>query len=225
MLNLPKKTFNNLIIYALSFIILILLAPQIYEQYLAEPLPPQIDERTLLSPSKQPISPFNLNLSNGTPLTQENFLDQWSLIFIGYTHCPDVCPFTLKIVGDMLKRTDKNDMLESPTVYFISVDPERDTLEHLASYTQFFHPDILGATGKVSQLDELSLQLGTLYEMEDNEESPEDYLVSHSAQLFLIAPNGHIYAQFFPPHDAATLANDYAKLRRYYEAFPNYTVD
>ncbi|MBT8120838.1 MAG: SCO family protein, partial [Gammaproteobacteria bacterium] len=100
---------------------------------------------TILSPPRKIIIP-ELYRDDGEKFTLDDLTGHWSLLFFGYTHCPDICPVTLGIVAQAKKAaTSINHMF--PDVVFVSVDPERDKVEMLADYVQYFDKDFIGVTG------------------------------------------------------------------------------
>jgi protein SCO1/2 len=100
---------------------------------------------------------------------------------------------------------------------FVSVDPERDTLEELKSYTGYFNPDFLGVTGSHAQLARLTRQLGILYVRGKQSKDGKYYLVDHSASVILVDPAGNYRALFSPPHDADAMTASFLKIHAYYE--------
>jgi len=84
------------------------------------------------------------------------------LIFFGYTSCPDICPTSLALISSSLKQLTPKELTQVQ-VFFISVDPARDTPEKLADYTHYFHPNILGITGTTTEIDRVTKQYGALY--------------------------------------------------------------
>lgn len=113
------------------------------------------------------------------------------LLYFGYTFCPDICPTTLSSVGQVLKKLNE-DELKQVTTLFIGVDVKRDTLEKLTEYTEFFHPSIIGATGKADELKKIANSFGVNYVIQKPEEGKEYYLVDHSTQLFILDREGKI---------------------------------
>ena len=119
------------------------------------------------------------------------------MFYIGYASCPDVCPTALAVAAQAIKRLPE---AEQPRVtgLFISVDPDRDTPEKLASYARFFHPGFRGATGSKAQIDQVVRQYGAYYQISKLENSAMDYAVDHSSRLYLIDPDGTLIAAL--PH-------------------------
>lgn len=112
------------------------------------------------------------------------------ILYFGYTWCPDVCPTSLGFLSAALDQLTPSE-LEQVQPLFISVDPERDTLEHLKSYGEFFHPSILGITGTHQQLAEVAASYGAAYR-HVKQASATDYVVDHSADLYLVDRQGRL---------------------------------
>jgi protein SCO1/2 len=175
--------------------------------------PPQPSSATLLIlPEPRTIADFALIDDQGQPFSLENLRGHWSLIFFGFTHCPDVCPstlFELKQVHETLTQL-RADAAIGHQVLFVSVDPERDTPEQLDQYVNYFHPDFIGVTGPREQLDPLTLQLGIAYRIEEHESGSAQYDVFHSASVMLIDPQGRLHGVFPAPHNADRMASELA---------------
>ena len=181
------------------------------------PEPPQLKQGTLL-PFAKAVSDFQLSDHKEQPFTLENLKGTWSFAFFGYTHCPDVCPTSLAMLAQVMKKLEKNDTLNTlPQVVFVSVDPERDTPELLEKYLPYFHPDFIGLTGDPQQILVLTRQLGILYGKAPGDNA-DDYLVDHSAAIILFDPDGNFRALFGVPHDPGLIAQEFVAIKNYYEA-------
>jgi len=124
------------------------------------------------------------------------------LIYFGYTFCPDICPTNLMLMAQALNALDKDELARVQGV-FISVDPERDTLDRLATYTKYFHPSIIGVTGKPEHIAKIAKQYGAVYRKVEDE-SRGGYLIDHSANTYVIAPDGSLHTilpHATPPED------------------------
>ena len=169
-----------------------------------------------LLPEPRVIADFALTDQDGHAFTLASLQGRWTLIFFGFTHCPDVCPTTLYDLSgvhkQLLGRLGANS--GDHQVVFISVDPERDTPERLKSYVSYFHPDFIGVSGSDAQLRPLALQLGAAYHVEDHEPGTEQYAVDHSASILLTDPSGRLYGVFPAPHDVGKLTADMAAVLR-----------
>jgi protein SCO1 len=158
---------------------------------------------TLLSQPRA-VAPFTLTDQDGQPFTQAQLAGHWTLLFAGFTHCPDVCPTTLALMAQLRQRLPQGTPLE---LVFLSVDPERDTPAQLKAYTAHFGAGIRGVTAPTAQLDALCASLGLAY-LKVPGATPADYTVDHSAALVLIDRDGRVAAYFQPPHKLDTLAAD-----------------
>lgn len=178
---------------------------------IARPEAPEIDG--LLWPQSKALTAFALEDHHGKAFTLDRLRGRWTLLFFGYTHCPDVCPVTLSVLRNSVALMAEADAdAEPPQVVFVSVDPKRDTIEHLAAYVSHFNPRFLGVTGSDVNLKAFVRQLGVLYLLTDADANG-DYLVDHTAALFLIDPRGHLVALFQAPHAADRLARDIPRIR------------
>ena len=183
----------------------------------SRPEPPQLSQGTLL-PSAKPIADFRLTDHRGKPFTLENLKDNWTFAFFGYTHCPDVCPTSMTMLGQMRRKLEQQGGLDKqPQVVFVSVDPARDTTELLAQYVPYFHSDFIGASGDEQNTSLLTRQIGILYAKAEGS-GDEGYLVDHSAAIILFDPDGAFRALFSIPHDPDLIASDFLAIKRYYEA-------
>lgn len=133
---------------------------------------------------------FTLESANG-PFDLKAQRGKVVLIYFGYTFCPDVCPTNLMLIAQALNAL-KKDELDRVQGVFISVDPERDTLDKLAAYTEYFHPSIIGVTGKPDQIAQVAKQYGAVYRKVKGE-SQGGYLIDHSANTYVIAPDGSLH--------------------------------
>jgi protein SCO1/2 len=159
-------------------------------------------------PEPRPVADFELVDQHGRALTREAFRGRWSLVFTGFTNCPDICPTTLALLATVATRLrDRGRELQT---VFVSVDPERDTPSLLAQYVGHFDPDMIGATGPKAQIDRLCAELGLAYVL--NPGAAGEYTVDHSAALVLVDPEVRIAAYFQPPYDPDKLATDLATL-------------
>lgn len=201
---------------SLARIIPLLLATALL-QACSSPESPQLQQATLL-PSAKPIADFNLTNDKGGAFTLADLKGHWSFAFFGYTHCPDVCPTSLAMLAQVMRKLKDSDALdELPRGLFVSVDPQRDTPDRLGAFVHYFDPDFIGVTGDPEQIMTLTRQLGILY-LKTPGDSDTDYLIDHSAAIVLFDPKGKFHALFNVPHDAGKIASDFIKIKDYYEA-------
>lgn len=157
---------------------------------------PAEPKSALVYPQARNLQEFQLVDQHGQPTGREQLYQQWTLAFVGYTYCPDICPLTLaKLAG---VQPDLAVMVKEPLkVWFISVDPQRDSVEQLNNYVNYFQqPAVLGLTAGHDQLFPFVRQLGLMYALNSNAEG--NYLVDHSASVVLINPQGQLVAMFKP---------------------------
>ncbi len=171
----------------------------------------EIYQSARLFPQPRPIEPFRLVDQHGQPFTPERLTGQWNLLFFGYTHCPDVCPDTLARAAQAIRLLEQ-DGQPKPSVWFISVDPERDEPQRLADYVHYFHEDFHAATGKPAQLEAFSRSLAAIYFIGEPDENGH-YDVDHSANLLILDPRGRLAGMFRPPFDPQAMAWDLQKLQ------------
>ena len=137
--------------------------------------------------------PFALTDENGRSVTEQDIIKKPTLLYFGYTFCPDVCPM------DTARNAEAVDALEEQgydvTPVIISVDPERDTPEVLKEWTEYIHPKMIGLTGTPEQIAAVAKAYRTYYKVPD---SPEDeyYLVDHATHTYLVLPE-HGFVEFF----------------------------
>ncbi len=160
----------------------------------------------LLWPGPPRLSAFHLRNQDDHHFTEDSLRNQWTLLFFGYTHCPDICPTTL----DLLKRTrtalqDIPELAGALKVLFVSVDAQRDTPEVLSRYVRYFDPDFQAATAPMEELHLLTRQLAADF-AKFSEGNADEYWFDHSASIFLVAPDLRIVGEFLPPLDAERLA-------------------
>lgn len=152
------------------------------------------------------IEGFELIDQRGQPFGRGDLTGEWSLVFIGFTHCPDVCPSTLYLLDQLDRRLlDKGHDIGT---VFVSVDPERDTPEVLAEYLGHFSDRIAGVTGSPAQLSGFCEQLDFAYVKIPGSEGR--YTVDHSGALALIDPQARLLGYFLPPFEVDALTADIA---------------
>ncbi|MBX3692961.1 SCO family protein [Dokdonella sp.] len=164
----------------------------------------------VLYPAPREVPAFNLAAADGKPLTAADWKGRWTLVFIGFTHCPDVCPNTLAVFRQVWNRLDAQGLTARLRFAFISVDPERDNGTRLTDYVRYFHPDFEAATGSNDDLTRFTRSLGLVYT-----HVPDDkggYSVDHSASVVIIDPDGRVIGLFRPPLEVEPIATDLATL-------------
>ena len=120
------------------------------------------------------------------------------LIFFGFTSCADVCPISLATISHAFSYLTDDELKRSRSL-FISLDPERDTMERLKKYTGYFHPNIIGVTGTMEELVRVADIYGVKFEKKETPDSALGYLIYHSAKIFVIGTQGELRKTF--PHN------------------------
>ena len=159
---------------------------------------------------------FELRDQNNQPFGEKQLKGKWSLLFFGYTHCPDICPISLQAMAEMMKAIDDKHVREDLQVAFISVDPSRDTPALLKSYVEYFNPSFIGATAVLPELKKLTASIGIAHKLEKKSDEQESYLVSHSGAIVLLNPQAEFSGLFSAPHDALAMARDMTKIIEHY---------
>jgi protein SCO1/2 len=135
--------------------------------------------------------PFTLTDQDGRPATDRDFAGRYRIMYFGFTHCPDVCPTDLAVLGQALRRFEKSDPERAARVVpiFVSVDPGRDTPAVLKEYVGAFHPRLIGLTGTPAQIADAVKRYGA-YGEKEAEQAGGGYNVNHSRIAELIGPAG-----------------------------------
>lgn len=166
---------------------------------------------TVLEPPAK-LDEFELMTHLGSPFTLDSLQGKWTFMFFGYTHCPDICPTTMGTLTQMDKILLEQDAELARQVVFVSVDPERDTIEKLSQYVPYFDPSYIGVTGNRANINRFTRKLGILH-IRSGEEGSDDYLVNHSSSILLFNLDGSLRALFSGlPHNAADLADNFLKI-------------
>ena len=153
---------------------------------------------------------INLVDHYGKPFTRDRFEGRWSLVFFGFTYCPDVCPATMSFLNQFMAQLQGTEA-EDTQVVMVSVDPARDTVEQLAAYVPYFNPDFIGVTGEFLDLHRFATALNTPFRKVPGQD--ENYLVDHSANVVLINPRGDYHGFFKTPLDQAKMKVTYRSAR------------
>ncbi|RLT97355.1 SCO family protein [Ketobacter sp.] len=151
------------------------------------------------SRAPSPVAAFSLTDQYGNPYGLEQLKGQWSLLVLGFTSCPDVCPMTLLRLEAIRAQLGMRMMPDKiPKIVFIAVDRDRDE-SVLAAYLAHFHPDYVGITGDDNELTSLVDSIGGLYRIEKRFPGDNAYNVRHSAGVAVVNPKGEWVATLNPP--------------------------
>jgi len=171
--------------------------------------PPELATVRLL-PQPREIPSFDLAQSDGSRLQPSDLQGHWTVVFLGFTHCPDVCPTTLAELAMAQKQWEGLPEATRPRVLFVSVDPERDSADGAGRYAHHFHPDTLAATGDIPALEAFATSLGMVFVKVDPPEGApaNQYSVDHSATLVVMDPQGRMAGLLRPPLQPDAIAAD-----------------
>ena len=169
-----------------------------------------LNSSLIVLPEPRVVEDFSLTDQHSQPFSLAELRGHWSLIFFGFTNCPDVCPGTLYDLQKVKEAIEQQ--LEAdrprPQILFVSVDPERDSPGKLEQYLSYFDPGFIGLTGDHVQLLPLARQLGIAYRIEDHDPGVTQYGVDHSASILLTDREGQLFGVFPAPHDASKISAD-----------------
>lgn len=157
-------------------------------------------------PEPQPLAPFELIDVNGAPVTPESLRGHPTLVFFGFTNCPDVCPTTLTLLSSVQKRVS----IPGLKVALITVDPERDTPEQMGRYIAAFQGDLIGLTGSAPEIVRAQKSFGVAASR--SELPGGNYTMDHSSTVFVLDSRARKIAVFTPPLRADAITRDVTTL-------------
>jgi protein SCO1/2 len=147
---------------------------------------------------------------HGQAFTRERLQGKWTLVFFGFTYCPDICPTTLAFLNEFVGQLEGTEV-EDTAVVMVSVDPARDSVEQLATYVPYFNADFTGVTGEFLDIHRFATALNTPFRKVPGQD--ENYQVDHSANVVLINPRGDYHGFFKAPLDLAKMKVTYRSAR------------
>jgi protein SCO1/2 len=165
-------------------------------------------------PNPKKISEFQMVDHSSNAFSLEQLKGQWTFIFFGYTNCPDVCPTTMAVLNEVYKLiNDADDPIETQII-FVTIDPDRDSIDKLAGYIGHFNSKFIALGGTHEQLDSLTSQIGISYL---NESAAEDgsYLVSHTSSIFLMDPNVQLISIFSQPFNPLDIQSRFVDIEQF----------
>jgi protein SCO1/2 len=188
-------------------------------RFAADAAGPQLKVVRLFAQPRE-LPAFSLQQSDGTPLVPGELQGHWTLVFLGFTHCPDVCPTTLAQLAQAQKQWAALPEATRPRFLFVSVDPERDTPDRVGEYAHAFHKDTLAATADIPALEAFARSLSLVFMKVPPAPgaAADQYSVDHSAALAVLDPQarmaGVIQQSGEGALDAPAIAADLAALSR-----------
>ncbi len=146
-----------------------------------------------------PVAQFSLTDQDGVEFTRENLSGRWSLVLLGYTHCPDICPFTLANLAAVRSELGgMTDRAKLPQFVFLSVDPDRDA-PILGDYMAYFDTAFVGITGEPAEIDKLVHSIDGFYKLQKKSDDDDAYEVTHNSSVAVISPDASMAATINPP--------------------------
>jgi protein SCO1/2 len=192
----------------LPLFILVLLIACVYVFFIWQPN----TNSPLTVASKAEGGEFTLQSLSG-PVSLKDYRGKVTLLYFGYTMCPDVCPTNLSMMSNAFSQLDDKELSQIQGI-FISVDPERDTMERLNEYTHYFHPLILGLSSTPEIIKELADRYGVAYQKVVQNDSATNYVVDHSSETYVVDPNGKLVERLrhaAPPAEILAAIKKYSK--------------
>ncbi len=177
----------------------------------------KLSHATYLYDQKTAIADYQLVDNNNELFTPDSIKDMWTFWFFGFTHCPDICPITMGTLTAVVENLkSEHNIKDDIKIIFVSVDPERDTVEKLNTYVTAFSEHAIGVTAPESQLSPFLKNMGIIAIKQDDNGQLKDYLVDHSSAIYLIAPDTAISAYFGAPHEVDNIVQDYLTIQKHY---------
>ncbi len=164
-------------------------------------------------PTPRALPSLQLVNQDGQLVDESWLADGWSVLFFGFTHCPDVCPMTLGILKQVVASNADLPEADQARMIFVSVDPARDTPAAIKTYVEYFGPAFRGLTGSAAQIDTFARAASVAYFVGEPDENGQ-YPVDHSSALFVLNPRGQIAAVFTAPHSSEQIAADLRAIAR-----------
>lgn len=211
-----SRGVRNTVLMCVAFIAIVLGA--LLHSALREPLldAEALRERgTFLLPTPRELKPFRLSDHDNHEFGNASLTGHWSMLFFGFTACPDICPVTLALLAQVERKladSGQADLMEQLRVYFISVDPERDDAAALSKYVGAFSPRFTGVTGSREALAEFARQLNVAFMKVPD--ASGGYVIDHTGNIVVIDPKGRYVAFIKLPHDVDNIVMAYRSIAR-----------
>ena len=182
------------------------------------PRAPQAPKNATELPEPRALADVRFVDKTGAPARLSDFKGNYTLLFFGFTNCPDVCPLTLSLLAQVRADIASRAPRLTPRILFVSVDPSRDTPERITAYLNGFDPEFAGVTASDAELAPLLAMLGVA--VEKHEHGGANYNVVHNSAIYVLDPNAQWIAVSTGPHDPKVVASDYLRIRQQHPAAP-----
>jgi protein SCO1/2 len=170
-------------------------------------------------PEARQIEPFSLIDDQGNSFTNTDLVGQWTMLFFGFTSCPDICPITMAELKKFYEQLDDPAIKNNLKVAMISVDPMRDTQELIGAYVDKFNEDFIGVTGGFLEISAVAGQFFIAYSepmhqhgQEPANDAESNYLIEHSGHIAVVNPQGEFHSVLRPPHRANDIARAFSEI-------------
>ena len=174
----------------------------------------QLRERgTFVLPKPRELAPFALTDQRGQPFTNESLVGHWTLLYFGFTSCPDVCPVTLSVLAQVqrdLEALGRPTLAEGFHVVLVTVDPDKDDAATLGTYVEGFSKSFLGVTGSQAAIAELATQVNVAFMKVPTGDG--GYTVDHTGNIVIVNPRGHYHGFIRVPHEKGNIVAAYRSL-------------
>jgi len=200
----PRRLRGSMLIPVLVVVTAVLVGLIAARSMLGEPAG---FEAASIYPEARPIAPFELHDADGDAFTADDLRGRYSLLFFGFTQCPDICPDTLSVLASSMDQLEIMRVENKPQVVFVSVDPARDDGQAMREYVRFFDPEFRAVTGDDKALVRLTSQVGAQF-WRGNPDEGGFYTVDHSGMIVIIDPRGRMVGRFAQPLDPEAMAAD-----------------
>jgi protein SCO1/2 len=168
---------------------------------------------TFLLPTPRELAPFSLTDQRGEAFTNASLAGHWTLLYFGFTSCPDICPVTLSMLAQAerdLGALGKPELVQNFRVVLVTVDPDKDDPATLGQYVEAFSPSFLGVTGSKSDLAALATQVNVAFRKVPTKDG--GYTVDHTGNIVIVNPRGHYHGFIRPPHEKEKIIESYRSL-------------
>jgi len=206
---------KNIVIALLALSISLVLG--IYFANKSDPMvSPELINASYLLDQQVAIADFNLIDQNKQAFTAEQIKGEWTFWFFGFTHCPDICPFTMGTLSAVMQTLKQEHDIDNIRTVFVSVDPLRDTPERMKSYLETFGNEVIGVSSTEPELATFIKNMGIVAKLPKAVNANDNYDVMHSSSIYLIAPNNAIAALLRTPHSVDDIVYNFQQVHSNY---------
>ena len=200
-MNFARKKLILLLSIIISFIIILILT-FIFAEYLSRKNAPQ--------KISEIIDKVHLIDHHGKPFKNNTLKNRPSLLFFGFTNCPEICPTTLADLSEITKEATSS--VDAINIIFVTLDPKRDNKKNLKDYIQYFDGNIIGVTGNKSEIKKFAKNWGVFYEIVNT--SNNNYTLNHTATVFMIDELGNFRGTISWGENVTSIIQKIANLRK-----------